>query len=241
MLRLSIRCREINFGFCRSASPFQFRQFDDHVPGFVDSRFGFRGARLRASTQPLDFGVNAVRECVLVFSLCVEVRILRFQKTAVVSLNAEQAVRINAMKFDNFQRDILQQVPIVADNDAGERCALQHRFEPLDSRKIEVIGGFIEQQNFRLLNQSFDNGQTFLPATGQGSGRYRHVREPGAAADFGAVRGVIRVMNAGAVQSLFNDRTHGLAWRKLGVLCDETHPRPFANRKITAVGFNAAG
>ena len=139
--------------------------------GLADSRFGFRCARLRASPQPFDFRMNAIGERVLVFPLGVEIRILRFQKTAVVSFDAQQPVGIDAMKFDDFQRDILQQVPIVADDDAGKRRVLQHRFEPLDSRKIEMIGGFIEQQNFRRLNQPFDNGQTFLPATGQGSRR----------------------------------------------------------------------
>jgi hypothetical protein len=52
---------------------------------------------------------------------------------------------------------------------------------------------------------------------------------------------MIRIMNACAIQRLFDNGSHGLAWRKLGILRDETHPRSLSNREIATVGFNAAG
>ena len=81
-------------------------------------------------------------------------------------MDAQQSIRIGAIEFRHLSRDIFKKVAVVADDDTGECCVLKKRFEPFDSREVEMIGGFVQQQNVRSLNQRFDDCQTLLPASG---------------------------------------------------------------------------
>ena len=60
--------------------------------------------------------------------------------------------------------DIFEEIAVVADDYAGERSVLQQRFEPFNSGEIEMVCGLVQQQNIRLLDQSFGNRQAFFPA-----------------------------------------------------------------------------
>jgi hypothetical protein len=71
---------------------------------------------------------------------------------------------------------------VVADNDAGKGCILEHRLEPLDSGQVEMIGGFVEHQDVRLLHQRLDNGEPLFPSAGKAAGHDRKSMNPGAAA-----------------------------------------------------------
>jgi hypothetical protein len=88
------------------------------------------------------------------------------QKGAVVAVDAERAIGINAIELDHVGGDILQKVAVVAHDDAGEGGLLQQIFEPGDSEEIEMIGGLVEQKDVGMLHQSFDDGETLLPAAG---------------------------------------------------------------------------
>jgi hypothetical protein len=62
----------------------------------------------------------------------------------------------------------------VADHHAGERRVLQKRFQPLNSGKVQVIGGLVEQQNFGRLRQPPDSAavgvsRSVKPARPRGS------------------------------------------------------------------------
>ena len=89
------------------------------------------------------------------------------RKCAVVSVDAKKAVGINAVEFDHLGGDVLEKIAVVADDHAGEGRALKQVFEPGDSREIEMVGGLVEQQNVGMLHQSFGDGQTLAPASGE--------------------------------------------------------------------------
>ena len=146
------------------------RKFADHAVGFIDAGFRFRGARLGTAAQPFDLGVNAIFERVLMLLLRVEMRFFGFEKCAVVPFHAQDAVGVDAIEFDHIGGDIFEEIAIVADHDAGERRVQKQRFEPLDSGEIEMVGGLVEQQNVRLLNERLGNRETFAPAAGKSRG-----------------------------------------------------------------------
>src|ERR1700675_530561 len=89
-----------------------------------------------------------------------------FQKIDVAAVDTEGTVRINAIELDHVGGDILQKVAIVAHDYAGEGRALKQVFEPGDSEEVEMVGGFVEQENVRMLHQGFDNREPLLPAAG---------------------------------------------------------------------------
>ena len=57
--------------------------------------------------------------------------------------------------------------PVVADKQHGATELAQSLFQPGDGRHIEVVGGFIQQQDVRIRNQGFCQQHTALPAAGQ--------------------------------------------------------------------------
>ena len=68
----------------------------------------------------------------------------------------------------------------MAYNHACKRRILQQRFDPLNAREVEMVCGFIEQQNVRLLNQRRRDGEAFAPASRERHGRSFEVRKTGA-------------------------------------------------------------
>ena len=134
---------------------------------FVDAGPGFGGTRFGAAAQPFKFDVHAILERVLMFLLGVEIVFLGFQKFTVIPGDAEETVIVGAVEFDHRVGDVFQEVAVVANHHAGKWGVLQHGFEPLDAFKIEVIGGLVEKENGRLLNECRGDGQTFAPATGK--------------------------------------------------------------------------
>ena len=88
------------------------------------------------------------------------------QKVDVAAVDAERAIGINPIELDHIGGDILQEVAVVAHDDAGEGSLLKQILEPRDSGKVEVVGGLVEQENVRMLYQGFDDRETLLPAAG---------------------------------------------------------------------------
>ena len=162
----------------------QVRQFADHFVRGVDARFRLCRPRLGTAAQPLDFRVHPIFERFLPLALRVQIHFFRFQKRAVVSVDAQIAIFVGACKLDHRGRDIFEKVAVVADHHAGEWRVLQKGFEPFDPGKIQMIGRLVEQQNVRRLHERFDNRQPLAPAAGKRRRGCIHVREPGAAQCF---------------------------------------------------------
>ena len=99
--------------------------------------------------------------------LRVEERLLFFQELAVIPGDAQQAVGIGAIQLHHARRNILQKVAVVADDNRSEGCGLEEFFKPLDGGEVEMVGGLIQQQDVRLLHQSFSDGEPLAPSAGK--------------------------------------------------------------------------
>ena len=73
----------------------------------------------------------------------------------------------------------------MADHDARERRVLKQGFEPLDSGKVQMVGGLVEKQNVGPLHQPLGDPEAFAPATRQGCGGGFKVDKTGAAQRLG--------------------------------------------------------
>src|SRR5208337_223155 len=120
----------------------------------------------RSAAEPLDFCVNQILQRLLTPGLRVQEFFFLLQKLAVVAVDAEGAIGINAIELDHVGGDVFEKVAVVADDYAGECRSLQQIFEPGDSGKIEMVGGLVEQENVGMLHQGVDNGVTLLTASG---------------------------------------------------------------------------
>jgi len=93
---------------------------------------------------------------------------LGFQEAAVAAVDPERAVRVDAIQLDHGGRDVLEKVAVVTDHHAREARLLQHAFEPVDAGEVEMVGGLVQQDDVRRLQQRLDDGEPLLPAAGQG-------------------------------------------------------------------------
>ena len=103
-----------------------------------------------------------------------------------------------------------------------------------------MIGGLVEKQNVRRLDQGFGNRQAFAPAAGERRGLHVKIRKAGAAERLGESRDALRFGNCRAFQRVLDDGANRHAGRKLRNLRDVTESRAFANRHVAAVRFDAA-
>src|SRR6266404_6131435 len=99
--------------------------------------------------------------------LCVEIVFLCFEELTVIPRNTEKSIFIGTAQLDHGIRNIFEKIAVMADHDASERGVLQNGFEPLDAFKIEMVRGFVEQKNVRLLHKRRSNCQAFAPAAGE--------------------------------------------------------------------------
>src|SRR5258708_24339872 len=108
--------------------------------------------------------MNQILERFLTLGLRVQECFFLLQKVDVAAVNTQRTIGINAIKLDHIGRDILQEVAVVAHDDAGEGSLLKQVFEPGDSGEIEMVGGLVEQKDVGMLHQGLDTSQTLLPA-----------------------------------------------------------------------------
>src|SRR5205814_1249868 len=78
-------------------------------------------------------------------------------------------VEMNAFvpDFGNLVDGYVEEVTIVRDQHKGVGVIRQIFFQPVASFKIKMVGGFIEQEQVRLLQQELGQGNSHLPATGE--------------------------------------------------------------------------
>src|SRR5438876_6970587 len=98
--------------------------------------------------------MNAVRQRLLTFTLGVEILFFRLKKVGVIALHSKKPVFVDAGKFNEFGRDIVEQISIVANHDASEGRALQDRFKPFNAGKIQMVRRLVEKQDVGCLNRS---------------------------------------------------------------------------------------
>ncbi len=128
----------------------------------------------------------------------------------------------------------------MADHHAGKRRVLQKRLQPLDSGKIQMVGGLVEQQDVRRLHQPFGDRQAFAPAAGERRrGRSKSVKpaRPSVSA-MRAARSVWRNVRAIKRRSI-TDRTVSLGANS-GNLRHAAKPGALADGHFAGVRLHAA-
>src|SRR5258706_5190736 len=110
--------------------------------------------------------MNQILERFLTLGLRLQEFFFLLQKVEVAAVNTQRTIGINAIELDHIGRDILQEVAVVAHDDAGKGSLLKQVFEPCDSGEIEMVGRLVEQEDVRMLHQGLDNRETLLPAAG---------------------------------------------------------------------------
>ena len=62
--------------------------------------------------------------------------------------------------------DLVEEVPVMADDDHGALITVEHGFQPTDRIDIEVVGGLVKQQDVRVRKQCLCQQDAQLPARG---------------------------------------------------------------------------
>ena len=127
----------------------------------------------------------------------------------------------------------------MADHHARERRILQEGFEPLNPRKVQMVGRLIEKQNVCPLDQPLGNHEAFAPATRQGWGRGFKIHKTGAAKRLGSPGRPLRRGYCRPFECLLDYRSDRLPRCKIGHLCDIAEPAALTRRNIAAVRFYA--
>jgi hypothetical protein len=72
---------------------------------------------------------------------------------------------VATVEFEDPACDIVQKVAVVRDGDHGAGVLLQVLLQPVHAFGVEVVGGLIEEEDIRLLDQQAAQGHAaFLPA-----------------------------------------------------------------------------
>ena len=75
---------------------------------------------------------------------------LRLQVLGVVPL---VGVGAPAVQLEDPLGHVVEEVPVVSDGDDGAGVLLQVLLEPLHALRVQVVGGLVEEQQVRLLQQ----------------------------------------------------------------------------------------
>ena len=146
------------------------RKFAHEAAGIVDAGLGFAGASLGAAAQPFDLVADAVGEGLLAVGLGEEELLLLFEEVAVAAFHAKDAVGPGAVDLRHIVDHVVEEVAVVADDDAGEGGVGEELFEPGDAFEIEVVGGLVEEEQVGLADEFAGDGEAALPAAGEGFG-----------------------------------------------------------------------
>src|SRR5688572_9875425 len=167
-------------------------------------------------------------------------RFLRLQKIAVRSVDSQISIGIKPVEFDNVRGHILQEVTVMAYHDAGELRGSQNSFKPVNAAQIQMIRGFVKQENVRLLDQSLYNRQSLPPSARQRFCLHVEICEAGAAKGRCEEGSAIRLRYPAAAKRVLSDRTHGLARREFGMLRDITAFRALPDGNVAGIRFDCA-
>ena len=63
--------------------------------------------------------------------------------------------------------DVVEEVPVVGDNEDGARIGLEVALEPVHALGIEVVGGLVEQQEVGRLQQQLAQGDPATLSSGE--------------------------------------------------------------------------
>src|SRR5262249_25451833 len=72
-----------------------------------------------------------------------------------------------AIELEDPAGDVVEEVAIVGDRDDGAGVLVEEALEPGDALGVEVVGGLVEEQDVRLLEEEAAERDTALLAAGE--------------------------------------------------------------------------
>jgi hypothetical protein len=184
--------------------------------------------------QPLDLAPDDVGERFLIGGLAAQEVVPTGEEVAVPPVCLEEAGRIGAVQLQHARGHVLQEIPVVADDDDGADPLGEDALEPEDAFHVEVVGGLVHQQHVGRGRQRPRDRQALFPAAGQRVDIRAPVGEAGAAQrDRDAARPVALVH---PWQGLGDDVLDGDAGRKDRVLGDVADADATADGARAVVG-----
>ena len=191
--------------------------------------------------KPFFLHANPILQRLLMARLCVKESFLRFQKLAVVALGAQHPRGIGPIQLRHLRRDVLKEVAIVADDDAGKGLAGQQFFQPFDPGQVEMVRRLVEQQQIGLLDEGFGDGQPFAPAAGECIRDGFKISEARHAESGAQTRLPIGLMHSGPLERAFDDLPDGSPGVQTGILLNVRHAQVPARSDLAGVGLDVAG
>ena len=82
---------------------------------------------------------------------------------------AGEARQLAAVQFDDARGDVIQETPVVGDQQHAAAETGEQTFQPLDGSEIQVVGRLVEDQYFRLGHQRLRQRHALAHAAGQGA------------------------------------------------------------------------
>ena len=121
--------------------------------------------------EPVDEGFEVVDAVALVFVGAEELSAALFLFSDVLLIVAVVEVGALVPELDGFVDRDVEEVAIVRDEDEAVGVVIEVFLEPVAGFEVEVVGGLIQEQKRRLLQEQFGERDAHLPATGELFGR----------------------------------------------------------------------
>src|SRR4249919_1187452 len=121
-------------------------------------------AALGVLARPLEFLLDRLLARLLGGLFLLQALVLLHEPIGVVALPRNAAA---AVELEDPLGGVVEEVAVVGHGHHGAREAGEELFQPFDRFGVEVVGGFVEQQHVRLLQQQAAQGHAALLAAGE--------------------------------------------------------------------------
>ena len=152
------------------------RNVDLEVPGMggallgqqffvgADARLGLALTRLGAHPDPLQLALQGLAAVAFGLFLLAQALLLLLQPRGVIALPGNA---VAAVQFQDPAGHVVEKVAVVGDGDDGALVLLQMVLQPGHGLGVQVVGGFIQQQDVRFLEQQPAEGHPAFFTAGE--------------------------------------------------------------------------
>ena len=130
----------------------------------VDAVLCLVGACLRLAAHPVQLGAQQVAGPFHLGILGLDALGALFQVVVVVAAVGEDAVLVH---LQDAVADVVQEVAVVGHHQQGHTAALQVVLQPLDHVDVEVVGGLVQDEHLRLIDEQAGQRHTLDLASAQ--------------------------------------------------------------------------